>query len=250
MGLFLESFHKGRLDEVSSVLAEHFHQASMPEKEARYRLLATHKAIKVGARETAIYHLDQLEKLLETENIALVNRSNWAKQLYGVRGTLYALVPLPDLALSDLKKLECIARTEQDTCTIAEALCGRAILEHALGNFNSTLNLVAKVEELISGAECEDTLADCKLVEAKAHRDLAQYNQAIEVDSVARTLHRELGNLREVLDASSQVAYGHHAQGQYATAEKIWLDNLTQARENLNVPAERQASFNLGFLNW
>jgi len=250
LALFLESMYETEIERISPVLAEHFDRASMPEREATYRLMAAHEAARIGARETAIYHLDRLEETLSDASISLTNRTDLTKQLYGLRGNFYALASSPEKARENFRQLESIAKVNGDSCELARAFCGYSILERSLGNFESALEFVFRAETVASIEQCPSVIAECKLLAAKTYKDLAKYNQTIEYAEMARGLYAKLKDSAGILDSSSQVAYGYYAQGQYDEAEAIWLGNLAQARELGNVPAEEDTCFCLGFLNW
>ena len=250
IALFLESMYETELERISSVLAEHFHRANMPEREADYRLMAANEAARIGARETAIYHLDRLEETLSEAPIPPTSKFELFKRLYGLRGNFYALVSSLEKAKEDFRRLESIAKDGGDLCELARALCGYGILERSRGNFESALEFAFRAETVASVEQCPDIVAECKLLVAKTYKDLAKYDQTIKYAEMARSLYAKLKDSTGILDSSSQVAYGYYAQGQYDEAEAIWLENLSHARDIGNVPAEEDACFCLGFLNW
>jgi tetratricopeptide (TPR) repeat protein len=223
----------------------------MPEKEARYRCLAARKAADMGARETAIYHLNLLETILNESSISKTENVDLSKKLYGLRGNLYALIPVPEKARSDFRQLEVLAKADNDTCTMARALCGYGIIERSLGNFDSALSYVSQVDE-ITPEECTDVVADCKLLAAKTYKDKGEYEQAAKWAAMAQSLYEQIGNQSGILDARSQIAYRYYARGQYDEAKEIWMKNLAKAPQLATVPPDfdDDVYFCLGFLHW
>lgn len=251
IGMFLEGMYDTDIVEKAPSLAEHFKKANMPEKEARYRFLAAQKAADMGARETAIYHLNFLETILNESSISKTENASLPKKLYGLRGNLYALIPVPEKARGDFRQLEVLAKADNDTCTMARALCGYGIIERSLGNFDSALSYVSQVEE-IAPEECTDVMADCKLLAAKTYKDKGQYEQADKWAAMAQSLYEQLGKRSGILDARSQIAYGYYARGQYDEAKEIWMENLLKAPQLANLPPDPDDDvyFCLGFLHW
>lgn len=254
IGLCLESIYGAATGQISSVLAEHFDKANMPEKEAPYRLMAALVAVQSGAWTTGVYHLDRLESILNdpTSSLSRQTRIELAKELYNLRGNLYALILMPENALNDFERLEVMARADGDTCALARALYGRGILARAQNDLKSALEFVSQVYTLVPEGQCVDVIADCKLLEAKANRDRAQYEETLQCAEMARVLYEKLNKVGSVLDALSQIAYAYYGKGQYDEAERIWTANLSTYNKYAMIPGDPDddANFCLGFLNW
>lgn len=252
IGLLLESIYETNPQQVSPLLAEHFSRAGCFDKEAKYRLISAQESIKVGVKETALFHLDRLETILDfipSESHLL------SKQLYRLRGNIFALMPLPEKAKTDFVKLEKAALADNDNVSLIQALCGYSILERSLGNFNTALDFVSRAEaiaETITEKETGDLIADCRLLSAKINRDLGNYEQVLKEATLALAEYEITKKVMGILDANSQIAYAHYAQGQYIEAEIIWKSNLTQFPEYANLPQDPDDDvyYCLGFLNW
>jgi tetratricopeptide (TPR) repeat protein len=237
---------------LSSVLAEHFRKGKLPEKEIVYRLIAAKEASSVGAWKTAIYHLNLLEERLDDKLIAIRDQSEIAMQMYMLRGNLYALIPNPDKALDNYKQLQTIATAHQSKCYLAYAFLGYGILERALGNFTKAIEFAEYVREIVDEATCLNALADCYLLVAKSHKDLAQYAEVLEWAKKAEGAYEKIGDLIGILDSRSQIAYAHYARGNYVVAKSMWEANLYEAPEYASLPPDPDDDvyFCLGFLNW
>lgn len=253
IGLLLEGLHGNETAKLSSVLAEHFRKGKLPEKEIVYRLIAAKEASSVGAWKTAIYHLNLLEERLDDQSIAIQDRSDeMAMEMYMLRGNLYALIPDPDKASDNYKQLQTIATAHESKCYLAYAFMGYGILERALGNFAKAIVFAEYAREIVDEATCPNVFADCYLLIAKSHKDLAQYADVLEWAEKAKDAYEKMGNLIGILDSRSQIAYAHYAQGNYVVAESIWETNLYEAPEYASLPPDPDDDvyFCLGFLNW
>ena len=252
IGFLLEGLHGNESTKLSSVLAEHFRKGKLPEKEIVYRLIAAKEASSVGAWKTAIYHLNMLEERLDDESMASQDRSEIAMQMYILRGNLYALIPEPDRALANYKQLQTIAIVHKSKCQLAYAFMGYGILERALGNFAKAIEFAEDARKIVGEATCPNVFADCYLLIAKSHKDLAQYADVLEWAEKAKDAYEKIGNLIGILDSRSQIAYAHYAQGNYVIAESIWETNLYEAPEYASLPPDPDDDvyFCLGFLNW
>jgi len=250
IGLFLEVTYGDDVEQISSVLAEHFRRASMPKKEANYRLISAQECVTIGDQKTAIYHLNRLETILDDHPESFKNYTGLAKQLYRMRGNLYALMMASDKAQRDFHKLETKARIDKDACALVSALCGYGLLKMIAGEFLSAREFLTLAEQSVPKCKSPETVADYQLLTAKVAYFLAQYEQTIEWGERAHALYTRTGNWNGVFASLSRVAAGYYAQGNYKRCEAMYVEILTLAREHSNLSAEFDASFNLAVSYW
>jgi tetratricopeptide (TPR) repeat protein len=252
IGEFIEVIYGEDVPQVASLLAEHFHKGELPEKEIQYRLIAAQEAQRVGSTVVALEHLKRLETILTDPDASVASRGASLKQLYDLRGHIYARIPEPEQAHKDLQQLEILAHQEQNMYYVARAFYGYGVLERALGRFDRALEFVKKVEAMELQEAHPGVVADSRLLAAKTCKDLAVYQDAAKWAESAQTIYEKLNNRIGILDSRSQIAYAHYAQGQYPEAEKIWMNNLLKAPKLAHLPPDPDDDvyFCLGFLNW
>jgi tetratricopeptide (TPR) repeat protein len=101
----------------------------------------------------------------------------------------------------------------------------------AVSEFNRAREAAGRVSARTSAERAPTLLARAKLIEARAHTELGQFEQAVQKGEESRRLYEQDKHQRGISLALNVIGYGRDAQGDLPGARKAYETSLGIARE-------------------
>jgi predicted ATPase len=198
VGEALEEIH-GRGAEVEDVvgaLAEHFYRAGEVRKALEYTIRAAALAKAAYAAQTALERFRRALDLIASLDSSAQDRELLEKrfEILRQRVEIYRLLGERDRQSKDIDELFRLAERLQDERRVSECHSEKALLHAALGDDAAAKECAARGLEL---KRClRDRSGEMQLLMqlAESHRQLGEYQDAVEAYERAERLSRELGD--------------------------------------------------------
>ena len=196
VGEALEEIHGGGMEDTAGELAEHFHRAGETKKALEYTMQAASHAKSAYAAQMA---LDRFQRALDL--IAALDPSAQDRELLEKRFEIrqhrvdvYRLLGERDRQNQEIDRIFRLAEKLQDDRRLAECYREQALLLAALGDDAAAKESASKGLEL--KRRLDDRSGEMRLLMqlAEAHRQLGEYQDAVEAYERADRLSRQLGD--------------------------------------------------------